>query len=143
MKCQVKVSPSTIVEVEGAKQKDVFKAIASAHEVFGEKQCGCCGSTNIVPAWRTVTVLKGKKSETYEFPEYHCKAVNDGGRRCGARLSLGTINDDTGTLFPQRKLVDGKRPPTKKEKEAGINGDYGPTQGWTIYRGEDVIEEPA
>jgi hypothetical protein len=33
--------------------------------------------------------VKGKKVETFEFPEYHCQNP-----QCRARLSLGTINDD-------------------------------------------------
>jgi hypothetical protein len=130
MKIQVKVAPGIIVDVEGQKQKDLFKAVASAHEVFGAKNCGLCGSTDILPTWRTVTTVKGKKTETYEYPEYQCQARDDSGRRCGARLALGTINDDTGTLFPIRKLVDGKRPATKAEKEAGNSGTYGPHNGW-------------
>lgn len=142
MKAQVKVGPNTIIDIEAGKQKDLFKGIASAHEVFGEKSCGLCGCTNITPTWRTVTVVKGKKTETFEFPEYHCQGVLENGRRCGARLSLGTINDDTGTLYPQRRLIieggkkDQGRPPSKQEKEEGVTGDYGPHNGWTRYRGK-------
>lgn len=133
MKAQVKVSPNVIVEVEGAKQKDIFKAVCSAHEVFGEKKCGLCGSSEIVPVWRTVTTVKGKKTETYEYPEYHCQAVKDG-QRCGARLAIGTINDDTGTLYPIRKLVNGERPATKSEKDAGNSGNYGKHNGWHRWK---------
>lgn len=141
MKVTVKVNPTTTVEVEGSKQKDLFKAVASAHEVFGEKKCGLCGSADIVQAWRPVTVVKGKKTETFEFPEYQCQSLYkdaDGKyKRCGARLALGTINDDTGTLFPIRKLVDGKRPATKEEKDAGNGGTYGPHKGWHRWEKEE------
>lgn len=130
MKAQVKVSPTIIVEVEAGKQKDLFKAVASAHEVFGEKKCGCCGGTNVAPVWRTVTTVKGKKTETFEYPEWHCQEP-----KCRARLALGTINDDSGTLYPQRKLVDGQRPPTKEEREQG-KGTYGPHNGWHRYQGK-------
>lgn len=151
IKLQEKVSPTTIVELEAAKQKDLFKLRASAHEVFGEKQCGLCKSNDIRPVWRVVTSLKNpRKPETFEFPEYHCQGLleNDGKRkRCGAKLSLGTINDDTGTLFPQRRLIFDKgvppdmgRLPTKAEKEKGINGDYGPHNGWTRYKGKPEEE---
>lgn len=126
MKAQVKVSPNLIVEVESPKQKDLFKAIASAHEVFGEKECGLCHSKDISPAWRTVTVIKGKKTETYEYPEWHC-------RECRARFSLGTINDDTGTLYPIRKLLPNGQPAGKEEKDKAT---YGPHNGWSKYKGD-------
>lgn len=132
MKAQVKVSPTTIVEVEAAKQKDLFKAIASAVEVLGVKRCAICGSTDITPVWRTVTKVEGKKVESFEYPEYHCQGRLEDGRRCGARLAMGTINDETGTLFPIKKLVDtpnGQRPPNKEEKKAG-KGSFGPHDGW-------------
>jgi hypothetical protein len=137
VKAQVKVTPTTIVEVEAAKQKDLFKAIASAHEVFGEKRCGLCGSTEIVPAWRTVTVVKGKKTETYEYPEYHCHGKDENGQRCGARLALGTINDESGTLYPTRKLKEDGQPLTKEDRDAGIEGRYGRHQGWHRWKKED------
>jgi hypothetical protein len=146
MKAQVKVTPSTIVEVEGGKQKDLFKAIASAQEVFGEKKCGLCGSENIRTVWRTVTTVKGKKTETFEFPEYRCQGKLDDGKFCNGKLSLGTINDDTGTLYPQRRLLLDDRPwdmgrtPTKAERDQGISGDYGRHNGWTRYRGKPEEE---
>lgn len=132
MKAQVKVSPTTILEIEAPKQKDLFKAMASAHEVFGEKACGCCKGTDIVPVWRTVTVVKGKKTETYEFPEYHCRSQG-----CFARLSLGTMNDDSGVLFPKRRLLPNGKPPGKDE---GDKATYGPHNGWTKYKGPAVEE---
>lgn len=156
MKAQVKVSSSTIIDVEAGKQKDLFKGIASAHEVFGEKRCGLCGCESITPVWRTVTVVKGKKTDFFEFPEWHCNGLvevkEDGNtfkRRCGARLALGTINDDTGTLFPQRRLIfkeDDKskefgRQPSKEEKDNGIMGEYSRGQGWTRYKGEQKDEK--
>lgn len=127
MKAQVKVSPSVILEIEAPKQKDLFKAMASAHEVFGEKECGLCKSTNIFPVWRTATKTTGKKIETFEYPEYHCKD-------CRARFSLGVINDDTGTLFPKRKLLPNGQPPAKGEEDKAV---YGPHNGWSKYKKTD------
>lgn len=127
MKIQVKVSPAVIVELEAAKQKDLFKLMASAHEVFGEKCCGLCKSTDIVPRWRTATRVEGKKVETFEFPEYHCQNP-----KCRARLALGTINDDTGTLFPQRRLLPNGKVPGKKDNKD--QASYGPHNGWSTYR---------
>jgi hypothetical protein len=127
MKMNVKVSPSRVIELQAEKQKDLFKALASAHEVFGEKECGLCKCPDIVPVWRTATRMTGKKVETFEFPEYHCQNP-----KCRARLSLGTINDDTGTLFPQRRLMpDGKVPGKQDNKEHARHGDH---RGWTTWR---------
>lgn len=136
MEAQVKVGAATIIKVEAAKQKDLFKAIASAHEVFGEKCCGLCGSANITPVWRVVTVVKGKKTETYEYPEYHCQGRLDSGKRCGGRLSMGTINDDSGTLYPNRKLREDGQPVAKEDRESGVEGKYGPHNGWYRYQPE-------
>lgn len=134
MKAQVKVSPTIIVDIEAEKQKDLFKAIASAHEVFGEKQCGLCESTHIVPVWRTSTKVTGKKVETFEYAEYHCKD-------CRARFSLGVINDQTGTLFPIRKLLPNGQPYSKSTKHLAVHGKH---NGWSKYNGklEDEGEDP-
>ena len=35
------------VEFEGETQKDIFKQLSVLEEVFGEKVCGKCGSTNL------------------------------------------------------------------------------------------------
>jgi hypothetical protein len=128
MKAQFKVNPRLIVEVEAETQKDLFKEIASAAEVFGEKKCGLCGSEQITFAHRTVT--KGKK--TYEYPEYHCES-------CHARLSMGSMQEG-GALFPIRKLVkDG----SDKGKPSREEGEYGNHQGWTKYRGNPGDESKA
>src|SRR5262245_6341557 len=127
MKAQVKVNSNIIIELEAPKQKDLFKAIASAHEVFGEKECGLCKSKEIIPVWRNVTVVKGKKTESYEFPEYHC--LNSA---CRARLSLGTLNDDTGTLYPHRRLLPNGKPPGKDSRD---QAKYGSHRGWTKFKG--------
>ncbi len=133
MKAQIRPSKNILVEVEAETQKDLFKEIASAHEVFGEKKCGLCGCEDIVPAWRTVTTVKGKKTETWEYPEWHCSNL-----KCRARLSLGTLNDGSGRLFPNRKLLENGKPATGEDRD---NGRYGPHQGWTRYRGEPRHEE--
>ena len=137
MLAEVRVNPNMTVTIEAAKQKDLFKLAASAHEVFGEKSCGICGCTNIVPVWRTATTGAGKNVETFEFPEYRCLGFDKKiDAFCRAKLCLGTINDDTGTLFPHRALVEsptGMRPPTKAEKKAGNSGKWGPHRGWHRY----------
>ncbi len=125
MKAQVKVNPTTIVEVEAETQKDLFREVASAHEIFGEKVCGLCGCERIVPHWRTATRVTGKKSETFEYSEWRCTNQD-----CRARLSLGVMNDGSDRLFPNRKLT--------AEGKPSLEGSYGEHQGWSRYRGEKV-----
>lgn len=144
MKAVYQVNPKLSVELDAPKQKDLFKALASAQEVFGEKRCGLCGCTDIIPVWRTVTTIKGKKTETHEFPEYHCQGLikdEQTGKqaRCGARLAMGTINDDTGTIYPTRKLKENGQPLTKEERDKGVEGKYGRHNGW--HRFEKKTEQ--
>lgn len=134
MKAQVKVNPTTIIEVEAESQKSLFKLVASAHEVFGEKCCGLCGSADIVPVWRTATKQVGKKIDEYEYPEMRCRGRLQDGSYCRAVLSLGTINDDSGTLFPTRKLKEDGTPLTKEDRDNGVEGKHGKHRGW--YRWE-------
>lgn len=122
MKATVRPNKSTVIEVEGETQKELFKEMASAHEVFGEKQCGLCQCEEIVPAYRTVT--QGKK--TYEYPEYHCTNP-----KCRARLSLGSMMEGGG-LFPIRKLIEDGPEKGKPDREKGV---YGPHNGWSRYKG--------
>ena len=124
MRAQFKVSNKLIIDVDAPKQKDLFKCLASAQEVFGEECCGLCGSKNIGPIWRTSTKVEGKKVETFEFPEWKCFD-------CPGRLAMGTINDDTGTLYPIRKLSpETGLPVTKEESKRGVQGVYGKSRGW-------------
>lgn len=133
MKAIVHVGNITI-ELEEAKQKDLFKAVTSVHEVFGEKCCGLCKSEDIVPVWRQASKQVGKKTETYDYPEWRCN-------KCFARLSMGTVHDETGTLFPQRRLVNGERPVTKEDRENGITGEFGDHNGWYKFRSNKNNEE--
>lgn len=130
MKIQFKVRANTVIELEAGKQKDLFKMMASAQEVFGDKCCGLCKSEQIYPAWRTATKIDGRKVEVFDFPEMRCSG-------CGAKLTFGTINDDTGTLFPQRRLLPNGKPPGKAD---GDQAKYGDHNGWTRWRGEKAAE---
>ena len=127
MKASFQARPDLCVEVEGETHKDLFRELAGACEVLGERQCGLCESATIVPAYRTVT--QGKK--TFEYPEWHCL-------RCGARLSMGCMMEG-GRLFPHRKL-DGSGKP---DREHGAAGKH---HGWTLFKGEPkdiATPEPA
>jgi hypothetical protein len=112
------------IEVEADTQKELFRQVASAYEVFAEPRCGLCGKEDLQPSYRTVT--KGKKS--YEYAEWVCTNP-----KCRARLSLGTSNDEAAWLFPIRKL-------TAEGKPHRETGSHGPHNGWTKYRGEPKEE---
>jgi hypothetical protein len=105
-----------VVKVSGESPKDAFEQVAMAYEVFNETGCGLCGSTNIRPVHRV--------ADRFHFYEYHC---NEPG--CRARLSLGQINDSTGSLFPVRKLLPNGKPSFQR-------GEPGPHNGWTKFKGE-------
>jgi hypothetical protein len=93
MKAQLKVRPNLIVELDGDKQSDLFRVIASAQEVFAEKRCGKCKGTDLRFRVR-------KNNQAQEFFELLCLG-------CGAVLSFG-VHKNGGTLFPHRlRDVDG------------------------------------
>lgn len=116
-KAQVKVSPTTVVEVSGADIKEVFRRRAEAEEVLAEEKCGVCESPRIRYVVRKVS--KGKNN--YEYFEVHCRA-------CGARLAFGQSQDTT-SLFPKRRLNDRGEPDME-------NGTFGKHGGWTKFRGD-------
>lgn len=114
------------IEVEGSNQIELFDAISGATEVFGEEKCHKCGTPNIKFVSRKVT--KGKQNWT--FREMHCL-------ECFSRLSFGQSLDGD-TLFPKRKLDADGKPDSE-------NGQYGPHNGWTKYKGNaegDQAESP-
>lgn len=80
------------VEVEGKDTKDCFTQLASAIEVFGNGECGSCGSTNITP------VVRENQGNTY----YELRCQN-----CRARLAFGQQKKD-GALYPRRKGKEGE-----------------------------------
>ena len=96
------------IKVEGANQKEVFKKLASAQEVFeADDLCGVCGSGDI--RFRVREVTKGNK--TFDYFELACG-------KCFARLAFGQSND-TISLFPKRK---------------DENNNYLPNRGWYKYQ---------
>src|SRR5687767_1953475 len=107
---QMKVSPKTIVTVEGEKVKEIHAALAQLSEVYAEPCCGLCKSTSVIPNHR----VAGK----YQY--YELKCVD-----CNARLALGQPNEGGG-LYPKRKLgPDGQ--PTKTDDPKGKTGAH---RGW-------------
>jgi hypothetical protein len=102
------VSGRLFIKVEGASQKEAFKNLASAQEVFdGDDACGCCGNQHI--RFRVRTVTKGSKS--FDYFEMYCP-------QCSARLAFGQ-SQDTISLFPKRK---------------DDNNNWLPARGWFKYQ---------
>ncbi len=104
MKATLKVRPNLLVEIEGDSQQALFRSIASAQEVFGERKCGKCGSLDLVFRTR-------KNHQEDEFFEMFC-------RHCHAALAFG-VHKKGGTLFPKRR----------KEGDAG-GVEVLPDNGW-------------
>ncbi len=113
-------TPFVTFEIEGNTPKELFKHLAETQEVFGEQQCGLCEGKNLRFAVRTV----GKFT-------YHELVCND--TACQGKLTFGQNNDDTGRLFPVRKLMKDSKPDREK-------GTYGKHNGWTKYRGKQEGE---
>lgn len=96
------------IKVEGANQKEAFRNLASAQEVFdGDDACGCCGNKDV--RFRVRTVTKGK--QIFDYYELTCP-------KCYARLAYGQ-SQDTVSLFPKRK---------------DENGEWLPNHGWSKYQ---------
>lgn len=114
MKAILKTGGLTI-ELEGATQKDLWKAIAEIQEVFGEHDCGLCKKTNIV---YRVRVVDGD-----EYYEMKCMD-------CGAILAFGQSKKSPGKLFPIRKVTpDGRH----SRKDGEYDREH---RGWTKWKGE-------
>jgi hypothetical protein len=93
-----------LVKMTGETQKDVFRQLAVAEEIFdAEDRCGCCASTNIQFRVRTV--------ENFDHYELACCA-------CDARFEFGQHKNGQ-TLFPKRRDEAGQALP---------NG------GWKVWR---------
>ena len=107
--------------VEESSVKKIWESLASINEIFGDEKCGCCGSKNITPSFRIVE--KNKKS--YDYYEMKCLEP-----KCRARLSYGQHQEGDG-IFPHRKLGEDGRPDR-------ANGQYGPHNGWSRYKGVAV-----
>ena len=96
-----------LVKIQGDNQKEAFKNLSSAQEVFdGDDTCGCCGDADI--RFRVREVAKGTK--TFSYYELVC-------HKCFARLAFGQ-SQDTVSLFPKRK---------------DENGEWLPNRGWSKY----------
>jgi hypothetical protein len=120
MKVQIQIN-NNMFELDAANDKDLFKQKAHLYEVFGEKNCGACGSDDLKPIVRTVKYQdqKTKKEKTAEYYELMCN-------NCRAKLSYG-VHESGETLFPKRKLENGKF-------------DY-KNKGWHKWTGNKVEQE--
>lgn len=118
------------IKVAADTQKELFKEMASAYEVFNEQRCGLCGCKFI-----EMCVRKNKDEE--DFYEYQCRGLVEGepGKPklpCRAYLYVGS-NKKGGHLFPVRKLVEAGPEAGKPCREKGAFGRH---NGWTRYRGQ-------
>lgn len=99
MKVRYSPNPRIEIEVEADNQKEMFKQLASAHEVLGEAVCGNCKSDDVHFRVRNVTPKEGpNRSKTFTYFEMVCSG-------CGFYLPYGQ-HQQGGTLFPNR-TVDG------------------------------------
>lgn len=115
---------NNIVQVEGETHLDVFKKASNVQEVFGEKCCGKCKSSDLQYVIRKAE--SGKK--VYEYPEIRCGD-------CGAKLKFGQSED--GSLFPirfQRENGEYKLDANNKKIPQGVNG-------WVKYNHTTKQEE--
>jgi hypothetical protein len=115
MKCQYKVNPFTVLELEAPNSKEMFAAMAQVAEIFGSQftMCGKCKDAKFVP--RPVVRLNKAKESFYEL---HCTNPD-----CRARYAYGQ-GKDMKSIFPQRKFS--KNHPQK--------GQYKPDNGWVVYK---------
>lgn len=122
MKCQYRVNPDLMLELEAADQKQLFERMAEAAEIFGNwRACGKCKSPDHKP--RPVVRLNQKKQKFYEL---HCTNP-----RCKARFVYGQSQNGP-TLFPQRKF-----PKSHPQAE-----QYKPDDGWVVWKkGDDEHED--
>ena len=116
MKAQLKVRGNLVIELDGEKQRDLFRAIASAQEVFGERACGKCGSQDLRFRVR-------RNRDEQEFFELLCL-------RCWAVLEFG-CHKSGGTLFPRRRKGD-----------EGGRQETLPDHGWTHWEVEAGTPKP-
>jgi len=118
------------MKIQGENQKELIRQMAAHTEILGQKKCGACGSEDIRWQVRNVESDKGgKKKQQFEYFELVCNS-----KGCRARLSFGSLNDGTDSLFPKRKDEEGNylandgwvkfQPNTKKETKES-DGEVG------------------
>lgn len=98
MKVSRKISPTTLVEAEGATVADVFEALASLEDVFhGHEVCGLCQGKEVCYQVR-------QDKEGNKYYQVHCLS-------CGGEFRFGVRRSPPGQLFPQYKDKEGKTKP--------------------------------
>lgn len=121
MKCQYRVNQDTMIELEGATDKDLYEAMARVAEIFGKHwlMCKACQDK----AFKPVPVVRVNK-EKQKFYELHCTNP-----KCGARFVFGQ-SKDMKSLFPQRKYP----------KSHKLAGKLKPNEGWVKWEpGDDDL----
>lgn len=97
MKIQKKISPTTIVEVEGDTVAELFEHLGEAEQVFGfADKCGLCGCAQLRHQARMA-------QDKYKYFELVCT-----NRECRAKFTFGQSSTTKGMLFPQLKDKSGQ-----------------------------------
>lgn len=103
------------LKVQAEKQKDLFRQVAIAQEVFdSETECGCCNSDRIHFQVRTV--------DSMEFFELICLG-------CGARFEFGQHKNGN-SLFPKRRDEHGALLPNRGWARWEKPDGRGRTKSW-------------
>ena len=98
MRVQRKVSPTTLIEADGATVADVFEALAYMESIFhGHEVCGLCQK-------RDVTYQVQQDKEGHKYHKAVCLS-------CGGEFRFGVRKSPPGVLFPQLKDGDGNFKP--------------------------------
>jgi hypothetical protein len=87
------------ITIDGSNPKKAFEAGAFWQEYMTHaSKCGCCGSTETIPAHRSVVAKQGPNTgKRYDYYEARCLNPS-----CGAVFSFGQKQDEGKTLFPKR-----------------------------------------
>jgi hypothetical protein len=116
MKITYTVSPGCTIEQEVKDVKQGFSFLAYITEVFGQRKCGNCGSTNLK--------LRHRTPQGYDYYDVQCQD-------CRHEQKFGQAKE-TGRLFPKgwsapeydenkkapaRKSQDSPPPPQEDERE--------------------------
>jgi hypothetical protein len=109
-----------IVTINGTNPKEAFEAGAFWAEYDKHcSKCGCCGSENTMPVYRS-TVAKQGANIGKRFDQYESKCLD-----CGATFAFGQQQDEKKSLYPGKKnMQSGQVVREWKPKFEGSGGGY-------------------
>lgn len=125
MKILIQVAENITVEVESESEKDLFKSVSRAKEIFGHTKCGRC-QTN-------ADYVTRKDSEDNDWLEMQCKNP-----KCRAKLVFGCVKGKENKLFPKirwNNLSETQQEQRKDEQDYADNHNgFLPYGGWFVYK---------